>query len=145
MSQQLGFVGSWRAAIFEDDGPPTQALFTLGADGTLVSAEHPIVTPPGAGRVFTSSGHGAWAADGPDTAIATFVGLGSVDEGVLFGSVTIRTAITLDAGGQTCAGRFVATLADPDGNSLATFPGTLKATRIVAEAPEMPAIDALAS
>ena len=137
--QHQGFVGSWRATIFETDGPPTQALFTLGADGTLVSAEHPIVTPPGAGRIFTSSGHGAWMADGPGTAIITFVGLGSREEGTLFGTVTIRAAVALDAGGHTCRGQFVATLADPDEHPLATFTGTLEATRIVAEAPVMSA------
>ncbi|MGH2561184.1 MAG: hypothetical protein ACRDJH_19115 [Thermomicrobiales bacterium] len=54
-----GFVGSWWVTVFETDGPPTRALFTLGADGTMVTAEHPVVTPPGApGVIFTSSGWG---------------------------------------------------------------------------------------
>jgi hypothetical protein len=121
--------------IHEADGPPTRALFTFGADGTVVIAEHPVVTPPGApGVIFTSSGHGAWQASGPNSVRATFIALGSDGQGNLFAIVTFRIEITLEAGGQTFAGEFVATIADPGGNTLATFPGALQATRIVAEA-----------
>jgi hypothetical protein len=56
----------------------------------------------------------------------------------LFGTVTIRAGITLDVDGQAVSGEFIATLADPKGTAMATFPGTLRGTRIVAEAPEMP-------
>jgi hypothetical protein len=134
-----GFVGSWRMTFFEAEGPPTLALATFGADGTMVAAEHPVVTPPiAAGVIFTSAGHGAWQATGPDTAVFTCVGLGSYGQGILFGTATARSSITLGTDGQTFSGEVVWTVADREGNLLAIYPGTFQATRIVAEAPEMP-------
>ena len=130
------FVGSWRITVYEAEGPPTLALAICGADGTLVTAEHPVVTPPGAGVVFTSAGLGAWKATGPETAILTFVGLGCDGQGALFGTVTIRAGVTLRTDGQEFSGEFVATIAEPGGSTIGTFPGTLRATRIIAEAPE---------
>lgn len=131
-----GFVGSWLLTFFEADGPPTLALATFGAEGTVVTAEHPVVTPPIATEaIFTSSGHGAWEATGPDTAVFTVVGLGSYGQGILFGTATARATITLGADGQTFSGEVVWTVADREGNPLATFPGTFQATRIVARAP----------
>lgn len=127
-------VGSWRLTVYEADGPPTYALATCCADGTLVTAEHPVVTPPGAPSViFTSSGHGTWAATGPDTADLTFVVLGSDQQGNLFAVATFRVAITLNSGGQTLAGEFVVMLDDVSGNTMATFHGTVQGRRIVAE------------
>src|SRR5688500_11690840 len=117
-----GFVGSWRLTVYEAEGPPTLALATLGGDGTVVTAEHPVVTPlVASGPIFASGGHGAWQATGPDAAILTFVGLGSEGQGSLFGTVTIRAGITLDVDGQAVSGEFVATLADPKGTAMATF------------------------
>jgi hypothetical protein len=140
MHRATGFVGSWRLTVFEPDGPPTLALATFGADGTLVTAEHPVVTPPIApGPVFTSSGHGEWNATDPNAAVLTFVALGSVGQGKLFGTVTIRASITLGSDQETFSGQYAATIAGPDGATLATIPGTLQATRIVAEAPAVPA------
>lgn len=136
-----GFVGSWRMTIFEAEGPPTLGLATFGADRTVVTAEHPVVTPPIApGVVFTSSGHGAWEPTGPDTAIVTFVGLGGDGQGSLFGTLTARASITLGAAGQTFSGEVAWTIADPGGNPLATYLGSLQATRIVAEAPGSPVV-----
>lgn len=139
---EQGLVGSWRMTFFEDEGPPTLALATFGADGTVVTAEHPVVTPPIApGVIFTSSGHGAWQATGPDTAIFSFVGLGGDGQGKLFGTATARSSITLGAGGQTFSGEVVWTIADPGGSPLATYPGRFQAMRIVAEAPGTPVAD----
>jgi hypothetical protein len=131
------FVGSWRLTVLEENGSTSQALVTNGADGTMVTSEHPVVTPPIAdGPVFASSGHGAWRATGPGTAVSTFVGLGCDGSGAFFGTVTIRTEITLDATGETFGGVFAATIADPTGQTMAVIPGTIQATRINAEAPE---------
>ena len=133
-----GIVGSWKMTFFEKDGPPTLALATIGADGTVVVAEHPVVTPPIAGEaVFTSSGHGAWAASGQDAATFTVVGLGSFGRGVLFGTATARAAVKLGTDGRSFAGDVVWTIADPDGHSRAVYPGTFQATRIVPEAPDL--------
>jgi hypothetical protein len=134
MAATRSVVGSWLMKFFEADGPPTLALATFCADGGVVTAEHPVVTPPIApGAIFTSSGHGAWKATGPDTVDITVVGLGSYAEGVLFGTATANATITLAADGQSFSADVVWTIADPDGNPLATFPGAFQATRIVAE------------
>jgi hypothetical protein len=126
-------VGSWRMTFFEADGPPTLMLATIGADGTVVTAEHPVVTPPIApGVVFTSSGHGAWAASDGMTATFTVVGLGSLGEGVLLGAVTAQGTIRLDTDGDSFSGDVLWTIAAPAGNVLAAFPGQLAGTRIVA-------------
>ena len=138
MIELAPFVGSWQVTIYETDGPPTRGLCTLGADGTMVTAEHPVVTPPGApGVIFTSSGHGAWQAAGPDRVIFTFAALGSDGAGNLFGVLTIRGDITLDQAGTEFAGDAVATIDDPTGATLAVFPMTIEGTRIVAEGPDM--------
>ena len=134
MTGQQGFVGSWFVTYIETEGSPTRALFTLGADGTMVTSEHPVVTPPGAsGVIFTSSGHGVWNLIGLDSANFAFVGLGSDLHGNLFAVVTFRGNITLGDDGQMLSGELVATIDDPSGNTLATFPMTLDGTRIVAE------------
>ncbi len=97
---------------------------------------NPVVTPPvTTGVVFTSAGHGAWAPTGPDTAVFSIIVLGSYGNGVFFGTATGHAAIRLGSDGQSFTGDVVWTVADPDGNALATFPGTFQATRIVAEAP----------
>jgi hypothetical protein len=137
MSEIAAAVGSWHVTIYETDGPPTRALCTLGADGTMVTAEHPVVTPPGApGVIFTSSGHGAWKAAGPDRVIFTFAGLGSDSAGNLFGVVTIRGDTTLNQDGTAFTGDAVATIDGPTGATMAVFPMTIEGTRIVAEAPD---------
>jgi hypothetical protein len=133
MPEHHGFVGSWLITFFEEDGPPTLALATFGADGTVVTAEHPVVTPPIAhGPIFTSSGHGSWLATGPDTAAVSYVGLASYGEGVLFGTATARSSLTLGGDRQTFDGEVVWTIADPAGNVLATYPGAFQGKRIVA-------------
>src|SRR5215211_4745475 len=88
------FVGSWSVTVFETEGPPTRALFTVGAGGTLVTSEHPVVTPSGApGAIFTSSGHGAWKASSPNEALFTYIGFGSDGSGDLFAVVTFRGSL----------------------------------------------------
>jgi hypothetical protein len=137
MSEIAAAVGSWHVTVYETDGPPTRGLCTLGADGTMVTAEHPVVTPPGApGVIFTSSGHGAWKAAGPDRVIFTFATLGSDGAGNLYGVVTFRGDTTLNQEGTAFAGDIVATIADPAGTTLAVFPMTIDGTRIAAEGPE---------
>ena len=129
-------VGSWRLTIVEANGSTSQALATIGADGTMVTAEHPVVTPPVAdGPIFASSGHGAWRATGPGTAVCSFVGLGCDGSGAFIGTVTIRAEVALNPGGETFGGEFAATIADPAGTTMGVIPGTIRAMRIAAEAP----------
>jgi hypothetical protein len=138
-----GFVGTWLITVFETDGPPTRGLLTVGAGGTLVTAEHPVVTPPGApGAIFTSSGHGAWRASGLNEALFTYVGLGSDGHGNLFAVVTFRGSLTLGADRHTLNGEMTASIEDPQGTTMATFPMTLEGTRIVADALKEPSTGA---
>jgi hypothetical protein len=126
-------VGSWRVSVFEEQGPPTLGLATFGADGNVVTAEHPVVTPPGApGVIFTSSGHGSWKAIGNDNAIFTFVALGSDELGNLFCTVTISSSVTLGIEGENFDGDFMATMSEPQGSPLAKFNGKIEGVRIAA-------------
>jgi hypothetical protein len=136
------FAGSWQVVIALADGRTVVALSTYGADGTVVSSGLPAQpTPPGAppGVVFLSPGHGTWEATSPDSANVTYVHLRASAEGQPLGTLTARLAVTLGADGDAFSGELVSTLADPAGNALASFTGTVQATRIVAEAPELPA------
>jgi hypothetical protein len=134
--------GSWRAVISLADGRTVVALSTYGADGTVVSSGLPAQpAPPDAppGVVFVSPGHGTWEATGPDAANATYIHLRASAEGQPLGTLTVRIAVTLGADGQSFGGDLATTLADPTGTPLATFAGTVQATRIAAEAPGTPA------
>ncbi len=133
-----GFAGSWRVSVAPEQGPPLATLSTYGADGTVVSSALPAQQPPpGAptGLIFASAAHGAWQATGVDTANVTFVELRADEHGQPLGTLSVHATITLDADGQTFGGAFVTSIADPDGNELASFSGTVQARRIVAEPP----------
>jgi hypothetical protein len=134
--------GSWRVVVTASTGRTFVTLSTFGTDGTAVTSTQPAQpAPPGSppGVVFFSAAHGAWEATGPTTANFTFVHLRASSEGQPLGTTTPRVSITLGADGDTFSGEFVTTLADPAGNVVATLTGTVQATRIVAEAPVMPA------
>lgn len=133
-----GFAGSWRVSVSVSQGPTFVNLSTLGADGTVVNSGLPASEPPPGGPpgvVFSSTQHGAWASTGPDAANVTFVGLAADEQGRALGTSTVRASIVLAADGNTFSGEFVTTLADPAGITVATFAGTVQATRIVAEPP----------
>jgi hypothetical protein len=135
--------GSWRVVVSTADGRTFLTLSTFGADGTALTSalparQAPPGTPPGVD--FVSTAHGAWEATGPDNANATFVHLRASADGQPLGTITPRLSITMATDGQTFSGEFVTTNADPAGKTLATFSGTVQATRIVAEAPGTPPV-----
>ena len=137
--EESGFVGSWRVAVSPEQGPPEVSLGTFHAEGTLTTAIQPVLqAPPDAPSpvLFTSSGHGAWEATGPDTATITFLVVTSDAEGNRLGTATARATLTLDADGQTFHGDVVRTLTDPEGNTLLSSPAMVEGTRIMAEPPE---------
>jgi hypothetical protein len=132
-TERQGFAGTWQVTIFEEAGPPTQGLITFFDNGTMIAAEHPVVTPPGAPSViFTSALHGAWSITGPDIAAFTCLVLGSDLTGNLYAVVTYRGEMAIDSTGQSLSGEFTATIADSDGQEMAVFPLILKGRRIVA-------------
>lgn len=136
-----GFVGSWLMTISAADGAPFLGLATFSADGTVVASPHPVALPPPGGPgvvTFWSAGHGASETTGPDATIFTFVALIADGQGSPVGTVTIRGSLELGADGQTFSGDATATFTDPGGNTVAILPETIQATRIVAEAPELP-------
>jgi hypothetical protein len=139
MSQENNaFVGSWQVTVTPTQGPPVRSLGTFGADGTVVTSPPPVLPRPGApgGVIFTSAGHGAWAAAGPDAAILTFVAQAADGQGNPFTTMTVRARLTLGAGGQTFGGEGARAFANPAGNVMATDQIAVQATRVVAEAPK---------
>ena len=129
-------VGSWSITVSETEGLPTRMLLTLNADGTLVTAEHPVVTPPGApGPIFTSSGHGSWRTPDQENAEFMFVTLGSDGSGELFAIVTSSGVLEFSAGRNIVVGEMTATIDDPTGKRLAVFPLTLRGVRIDIQPP----------
>jgi hypothetical protein len=130
--------GSWRVVVSRADGATFLSLHTYGAEGTVVVSGLPAQpAPPGGqpGVVFFSPAHGTWEATGPESANLTYVHLRADADGQPLGPVTIRNTLTLAADGQTFTSEAVTTLADPEGNVLATFSSTGQGTRMVAEAP----------
>jgi hypothetical protein len=137
MADLHGIVGSWRVTATESEGPPSVSLGTFGADGTVISSPPPVFPPmgPSGEAIFTSAGHGAWEATGPDTAVLTFVVLTADQQGNPLITVTVRANGTLGADGQTFSGEGSRTFTDPAGNMVGTEPAVVRGTRIVAEAP----------
>jgi hypothetical protein len=131
-------VGSWHVAVTSTQMPPVNSFGTFGADGTLVTSPPPVLPRPGASGeiVFTSSGHGAWTATGPDAAILTFVGQSVDGKGIPVGTMTVRASLVLSADGKAFSGEGARTFASPAGNVLATDKIVVQAARIAAEAPE---------
>lgn len=130
--------GSWRVIITRSDGVTLFSLQSFGAEGTaLVTGLTAVPTPPGApaGVLFYSPAVGVWEATGPNTANGTFVHLLANDQGQPFGTITIRTTMTLATDGQTFTAESASVLAAPDGTELATFTSTGQGMRMVAEAP----------
>jgi hypothetical protein len=135
--QAQGFIGSWRLTIMPAQGTPVPALMTCCADGTLISSSLPVEPALGSpvDVLYVSSCHGTWEATGPDTGRCTFVGLAANGQGQPFGSATITSNVTLGSDGQTFTGSYHATVADPEGTTMATEDGLVQATRIAVEGP----------
>jgi hypothetical protein len=140
MADRSEFSGAWHALIDAADGNQEQALLTLTADGCTLCSPAPALPQPAApgGVVFLSAGHGSWGSTGADEAVITYKVLASDARGQPFGVATVRGKLTLDADGQAFSGEGVRTIVNAHGMTLAATPATVRATRIVAEAPAMP-------
>ena len=126
----------------EAQAPPFIAFGTFGADWTVVVSPPPVVPPSPHGPdtvVHTSAGHGAWEATASDTSIVTFMLLAADEEGNPFATRTVRASLTLGTDGQSVSGEFVATIADPAGNTVATEAGTILRLHASTRAPGTPA------
>ena len=143
--QNNALVGSWHVTVTSTQMPPVSSFGTFGADGTLVTSPPPVLPRPGAPGevVFTSSGHGAWTATGPDAANLTFVGQGVDGKGIPVVVMTVRASLRLSADGKAFSGEGARTFASPGGHVLATDEIVVQAARIAAEAPETPGATAI--
>jgi len=132
-SSEPSFAGAWRVSITPDGGPMFGGVSTYAADGTIVSSVLPVqpAMPSGSSGVsFASAGHGLWVATEEGSADLVIVHLRADGDGAFIGTMTIRAAITLAADGQTFAGEFVRTVADPAGNTVMTLEGEVAGMRI---------------
>ena len=147
MTQRPTFTGSWRVQVDAPNGTREQALMTFAEDGSVLCSPAPALSQPAAhdGVVFLSTGHGAWATAGAGAAVITYSVLASDGRGQPFGVATIRGQLTLDADGHAFSGAGVRTVVNPQGMTVATNPATVRATRVVAEAPAMSIADARAA
>lgn len=134
MSQQQGFVGSWR--VMATDPEATElSLGSFGADGIVVTSPRPVFPPfgPSGEPIYTSAGHGAWEATGPDTAVATFVVLTADSQGNPSVTATVHASVALGADEGTFAGEGSRTFTDPAGNIVGSQPVTVEGSRIVVD------------
>jgi hypothetical protein len=126
-------VGSWQLTISPSQGTPAPGLATFGIGGIVVTST--LVVEPALGAldrvIFISTGHGAWEANGQDTASLTLLALATDGQGRFDSAGVIHANLTLGSDGQTFSGSYMATIADPTGNTVATEQGTLQATRII--------------
>ena len=121
-------VGSW---MLDSDPAPDNvlSLSVFHADGTYTEFD------PEDG----STGAGAWASTGDNTAILTIVFLDADDDGSAAGQATVRATIEVAADGQTFTASYTLEFTDPNGTSTGEFgPADATGTRIVAEAPGEP-------
>jgi hypothetical protein len=128
-----GFVGVWHLTTDTPFGA-SQSLITLGADGTVLFSDRPVL-PGDAGFPvsFIGTGHGVWEPTGPTTAAATWVFFVSDGEGTFLVTVTDSAEMTLGADGTSFSGQFSSTSTDPSGAVLFVGGGTVEATRIAVQ------------
>lgn len=124
-----GMVGAWQVVASPQVDPgEVSVLLILAADGSVV------VSDPGQ----PAAGLGAWKPTGPHRADLTYLTLVNGDDGTL---VTIETSASLeyDPRTDTISGRYTVTATDPGGAVVDGDYGQARGTRIVVEAPALPA------
>ena len=103
-------VGAWLGVFPEEEGEevPGRVLVNFHADGTLLVSSSPtfLLTEMGpAAQIYTTPGHGAWAAAGGQQYRASFVILVFDAMGTYFGMVEIHSTLMLAADGQSATSR----------------------------------------
>jgi hypothetical protein len=119
-------VGAWQVeTTVVNQGTTFPALLTFTSDGIVLADEPP--------SPFETTGHGAWAATGPDSADFTFVALIGSEEGPLSATIKVVGSLQYDALADTWNGPFKVRVVDASGAELLADDGTFDATRIKAE------------
>ena len=127
-TQNHPLVGTW--LVDTDPADPANALdtFLFSADGGYVDVE--------AGG---DTNVGAWEATGDATANLTIQSAEGDDEGNNLGTVKIRAAFEVDAGGDSLTAEYTIEFIQPDGTSGGEAgPGQATGERLVVEAPGTP-------
>lgn len=88
-------VGSWIVDTTDDVGVDPPLLVTFGADGTVLASD-------AAGR----TGHGAWAATGPDAANFAYVAVDLDPDGAVEATTSIDGEVVVDPSGDAWTGEF---------------------------------------
>jgi len=125
--QGHALVGAWLvdSDSSSDINVPENMIFS--SDGTLVDVQGSDVTV------------GVWEATGPSTATITFSAYFTDDNGDYNGGYTVRAAGELSADGNSFTATYTVESLNPDGTTSGQAgPGTVTATRIMAEAPGTP-------
>lgn len=122
-------VGSWlvtTTAIKQNVTFP--ALLTFTGDGILLADEPP--------ALYETTGHGAWAATGKDSADFTFLSLVGSESGTLSAVMKVAGSLAYAAATDTWQGSFTYRVTDADGAEVMVDTGTMDAVRIGVEAPK---------
>ncbi len=136
-------VGSWEVLISYEGATAIEVtnLATFGADGTLlVASAGQLPNIPGVfgtGLVLTE-GHGAWAATGERTADVTYRSLTLDQTGSISSTNIARMSLAVDPSGDAYSGTCSLELISPNGNSMGSGTGTVRAERIAVEPPATP-------
>ncbi len=122
-------VGSWLVTTTAAKQNVTfPALLTFTGDGIVLADEPP--------ALYETTGHGAWAATGKDSADFTFISLVGSESGALSATMKIVGSLTYAADADTWQGTFTYRVTDADGAEVAVDEGTMDAVRIGVEAPK---------
>jgi hypothetical protein len=131
-------VGSWLAAAIPAGTPsaPPRGLVSFTRDGiALRTAPLQQAAPPALGtdKMFISTTHGAWAANGDGTFGLTFAGFAFDATGTFLAMQHIRVAVQVNDTQDAFGGSFKTDFIGSDGQVLASTSGTVAGTRIQVE------------
>ena len=128
--------GSWRINLHFTT-PVVADLLALGAftkEGTFIGSLQGDSAGPGADE---TPGYGAWTKAGARDFALRFQTVQANADSSLRGVLTVTMQLTLDAKSNQFSGTFQAQSVDPKGNVVFTVGGTLTATRILVECPNI--------
>ncbi|GEM_PF-2241199 len=130
--------GTWLATVTFPDGFEIQVLFTFMAgkdenEGTLIDTNNFLLTPNPIG----APDQGVWQRTAQRSFIATHLAFlfDTENGGEPAGTAKVRDTIVINDLGTQFTGRQYIEIFDPNGQLVDTFQATMRATRIVAQAP----------
>lgn len=125
--QGHALVGTWLVDNDPDSDTNLPETISFSSDGTLVDVQGSDVTL------------GVWQPTGPSTATVTFTQYWADDNGDYAGGSVVRASVEIAADGNSFTAQYNVEILNPDGTSTGQAgPGTVTATRVVAEAPGTP-------